>query len=91
MAEQITSERILTDAEIAAVAVGWQMAHDEACRLGEICSAHQPVSAAAQRTRVVAALLSDWHFMALKDRADWPTSPVAARGGVRETEEIEHG
>lgn len=70
------SERVLTDAEIAAVNVGWTLAHNEACRLGPYCSAHQPVSASAQRPRVINALLADSRFMAIKDHADWPTTPT---------------
>lgn len=60
----------ITDAEVAAAATGWRVAHDEACRLGPLCSAHQPLGAEARRPRLVEALLSDPAFAAAKGRDD---------------------
>jgi hypothetical protein len=50
------------DAEVAARAAeaAWQVAHEEACRLGCACSAHQPIEARANfRPWLVAVLSAD--------------------------------
>lgn len=66
----------ITDDMLFGAAVGWRLAHDEACRLGPVCSAHQPISATAQKPRLVAALVA----------AQLPTPPAddAAAAGASE-------
>jgi hypothetical protein len=51
------SARLVTDDMLLGAAVGWQLAHDEACHMGAYCSRHQPIEATAQKPRLVAALL----------------------------------
>jgi hypothetical protein len=46
----------ITDDMLFGAAVGWELAHDEACSLGQYCSRHQPIEADAQKSRLVAAL-----------------------------------
>lgn len=63
----------ITDRDLAAVAVGYEIAHREFCSLGigsPLCSAHQPLSkevldhVPAQKARVMQALLDDEEFRA---------------------------
>lgn len=63
----------VTDDMRFGAAVGWRMAHDEICNMGDRCSAHQPIEAAARKNYLVAALLT-----ALLTRTPLPLTPSGA-------------